>query len=154
MRLETQRLVIRDFEDADIPAMQEILADEEVMKFIEDPYTKEQTEEFVRAAGITDNKLVYALVWKETSEVIGHVIFHPSGKDEYEAGWIMSSKFWGKGIASETTEALIEEAKRIGVKTLMLECFKNQHATAHIAEKYGFVLEEDAFEQLVFRKKM
>lgn len=152
MRIETERLVIRDFVMEDAQALSRILGDEKVMKYIEMPYTPEQTAEFVKKAGATEKPLVYALLWKETEELIGHVIFHPSEEDEYEAGWILSGDFWGKGIASETTAALIDLAKERGIHTLMLECDCRQIATVHIAEKFGFTQSENAFDRLVFRK--
>lgn len=81
MKLETDRCIIRNFDEADINDAHQYLSNPKTMYFIEDPYTPEQTEEFIHDYGMCETPYVYALVLKNSNKVIGHVIFH-----EYDYG--------------------------------------------------------------------
>ena len=141
MYIETKRCIIRRFEAEDKEALYEVLSDAEVMKYIEPPFTFLQTEAFIKEAGTGEKPLVYALEYKEGHRVIGHVIFHAYEEKCFEIGWIINKKYWGKGLAGEVTEALIEYSRNLGMVSCVMECDPNQKATGHIALKYGFVYE-------------
>ena len=140
VKIQTRRCWIRAFGLEDAEALQCVLGDGEVMRYIETPFTLAQTEAFIHHAGLCEPPLVYAVVWKETGSVIGHVIFHPYDGEFHEIGWIISRAYWGVGIACELTEALIQQAKALN-KGCVLECHPAQAATKRIAQKYGFVYE-------------
>lgn len=139
MELQTKRLLIRNFSADDAEELYPILSDPEVMRYIETPFSMEQTQGFIRAAGLSVPPLVYAARQKDTGALIGHIIFHSCGEiQEYEIGWILGNKYWHQGYADEITAALIEYAQEKGISSLMLECDPQQAASRHIAEKYGF----------------
>lgn len=138
MRLETERLLVRPFVPEDEPALHRVLSHPEVMRFIQPPFTPEQTLAFLRQAGLCVPPLVYALTLRETGALIGHLIWHPYGQNSYELGWVLRRDSWGQGIASELTEALIGEARRSGIPGIVLECAPEQEASRHIAAKFGF----------------
>ena len=139
MKIETGRCLIRDFVMEDTSELHAVLSDEQVMRYIEAPFGLEQTADFIREAGVCQPPLVHAVVWKETLQVIGHVIFHPYEEDLWEIGWILHRAFWGMGIASELTAALIAQAKTRGAKGCVMECHPAQAATIRIAQKHGFI---------------
>ncbi|MDD6142834.1 MAG: GNAT family N-acetyltransferase [bacterium] len=138
MHIETTRCTIRKLSLEDAEDLFAVLSDEAVMRYIEAPFSLSQTEDFIRAAGLCNPPLVYAVVWKETGRVIGHVIFHAYDEEAWEIGWILGKAYWGMGIASELTEALIHQAEAMGISGCVMECHPSQAATAHIAQKYGF----------------
>ncbi len=139
MHLFTQRCLIRELTENDASALFDILSNENVMKYIDHPFSFDQTREFIIEAGLCDPPLVYALIWRSTGALIGHVIFHEYDKVAYEIGWIIHESYWGKGIASEITEALLYYAKDIGIKSCVIECDPKQSASIHIAQKSGFI---------------
>ncbi|MBR3705145.1 MAG: GNAT family N-acetyltransferase [Oscillospiraceae bacterium] len=139
MILETPRCLIRRFTADDAPDLYEILSDSDVMKYIEPPFTRDQTSEFIENIGLCDPPLVYALIWKETEHLIGHVIFHQYKEDSYEIGWIISKEYWGQGIASEVTVSLIEYAKKLKISSCIIECDQKQTTSIRIAHKHGFL---------------
>ena len=146
MHLETKRCLIRPLSPDDAEALHLCLSDPEVMRHIEPPFDLPKTQAFLRDAGLATPPLVHALVWKATSDLIGHVIFHPyPGSEDWEMGWVIRRDFWGKGIASEVSLALMDHARQQGIPGLILECDPQQEATLHIAEKLGFrqIGEED-----------
>lgn len=141
MNLLTQRCMIRRFTENDTAALHEILSCDEVMEYIEPPFDLEQTRDFIEEAGLCEPPLVYALEWRATETVIGHVIFHKYEENSYEIGWIISRDYWGKGIASEVTASLIKFAKTLNVSSCVIECDPRQMASIRIAQKHGFIYE-------------
>lgn len=137
MRIETQRLLVRPFEERDLDALCAVLSDPETMKYIEPPFSCERTARFLREAGLCEPPLVFAA--EDHGGVIGHVIFHACGApDRYEVGWVLRRDRWGRGYASELTAALIAEGRARGLKSLLIECDPRQAATRRIAEAFGF----------------
>lgn len=106
---------MRPFSMQDAVALYPILADRNVMRFIQEPFTLEQTIKFIERAGLSVPPLVYALEYKENRHINGKVIFHPYEPTSYELGWILDSRVWGKGFSNEITQALIEEARKRGI---------------------------------------
>ena len=146
MHLETKRCLIRPLSLDDAEALHLTLSDPEVMRHIEPPFDLPKTQAFLRTAVLSSPPLVHALLWKATSDLIGHVIFHPyPGSRDWELGWIIRRDSWGRGIASEVSAALVEFARQQGIPGLILECDPQQEASLHIAEKLGFqrICEED-----------
>lgn len=129
-------LRIRRFEKSDLQSLYELLSDEEVMRYIEPPFTLEKTRGFLENAGLTDDPLIYA-VEDEYGIFIGYVIYHDYGNDSKEIGWLLSKQFWGKGFAQALTEILVQKTKADG-KSAVIECSPEQEATKHIAEKLEF----------------
>lgn len=140
MQLQTLRTFIRPFRPTDTADLYKVLSNAEVMQFVEPAFSFEKTEAFIRDHGLCYPPRIYALEDRASSTVVGHVIFHPYDEESYELGWILHKAYWGKGLASEITEALIQYAKQQKIQQLILECDKEQTATKHIADKFGFRL--------------
>ena len=130
------RLRIRRFEEKDLQALYELLSDEEVMRYIEPPYSFPQTEAFLHSAGLSRSPLIYA-VETANRDFVGYVIYHDYDAESKEIGWVLRRAFWGRGYAGKLTKQLIEKAYAEG-KSAVLECSPAQAVTKHIAEKFGF----------------
>lgn len=136
--METKRLLIRPLEAQDIEALYTVLSDEAVMRYIETPFSRKQTAEFIQHVNAAEPPLAHAVVWKENNTVIGHLIYHPYDAESWELGWILHCDYWHKGISDELTTAVIADAQRREIPELVIECDPNQTVTRHIAEKHGF----------------
>lgn len=79
--------------------------------------------------------LVYAIVWKITGKVIGHVIFHPYEKNDYEIGWILNKDYWGMGIADEVTKELIKHAKQLGAESVSSNVIRDKAPAKRLQPK-------------------
>ncbi len=132
---EVKGLRIRKMTEEDLEDLHALLSDQEVMKYLEAPYTREKTEAFLKKAGLQDLPLVYAA--EEDSRFIGYVIFHGYDEESMEIGWVLRKDYWGRGIASSLTEMLLEKAFVMG-KDAVIECHPGQQATKHLALKLGF----------------
>lgn len=137
--METERLRIRKFRKEDAGALYRLLSDKAVMRFLEPPFSWEQTVRFLDTYALTDSPAILA-VEDRSSQFIGYVIYHPYETDAYEIGWVLRREDWHKGYAQELTRALIEDA-RTKTRNLILECVPEQTATRAIAQRNGFVWE-------------
>lgn len=129
-------LHIRRFKKTDQEHLYQLLSDGEVMRYIEPPFSWEQTEAFLRQAGLSQPPLIYAVEDAEGG-FVGYVIYHDYEGDSREIGWVLKRDAWGKGYAQLLTEKLIAWALAEH-KTPVIECVPEQQVTKHIAEKFGF----------------
>lgn len=111
MRIETERLIIREFLPADAPALHRILGDEETMRDCEPAYTPEKTAAFLQDFCI-GKRGALAAVHKETDDLIGYILFRDQGNAVYEIGWFFRRDIWRRGYAFEACRALIDHAFR------------------------------------------
>ena len=130
------KLHIRRFQRTDLDSLHELLSDEEVMRYIELPFTMEQTRAFLEEAGLPDSPLIYAVA-DESGAFIGYVIYHDYEKDSKEIGWILKRAAWRNGYAETLTKMLMDWA-RLENKAVVIECAPEQGISKHIAEKFGF----------------
>ena len=142
MDLSTERCLIRKLTLADADELYQTLSDEQVMAYVEPAFDLEKTKRFIQEAGLCDPPLVYALVWKASGRVIGHVIFHLYEENSYEIGWVIHRKYWGMGVADELTRKLIEQAKNRNADSCVIECCTEQIASQRIAIRNGFCHED------------
>lgn len=122
MNIETERLIIREFDIGDLADLHEILGDDETMRNCEPAYDIEKTENFLRDFCIV-KKGALAAVLKESGKVIGYILFKPDGEPEVrEMGWIFNRGYWRRGYAYEAMSALIDRAfSEMGIKRVFAE---------------------------------
>ena len=132
-----ERFYLRRMVSADLGALYALLSDQEVMRYLEPPYNRQQAEAFLKEQGLTDNPRIQA-VEDMNHEFIGYVIYHDYDEESKEIGWILKKAVWGKGIAGQLTRQLTVMAAKEG-KSTVIECVPEQLATKRIAEKAGFV---------------
>ena len=133
--MKSMNLKIRKMRENDLEPLYKLLSDSNVMRFLEEPFNKNQTIKFLKEAGIRKSPLIYAV--EKDDCFIGYVIFHDYDDLSYEIGWVLYQSCWGKGYASFLTELLIEKAFKMN-KQVVVECDSNQEVTKHIATKFGF----------------
>jgi len=110
VRLETKRLAVRPFTEEDLPYAV-YLSDPATMKYVEPPMSAGEAVAFLRKYALCAEPLVWALEYRETGLLLGHVIFHPTDRpEEYELGWVLDSRVWNMGVAAESGRALIVHA--------------------------------------------
>ena len=143
-------LTIRIMNINDLDPLYELLSEPQVMKYLEPPYTKKKTKQFLIDAGLSDPPRVYAVDRGNT--FIGYVIFHDYDDVSIEIGWVLHPLYWGNGFASQLTELLIGKGLELH-KQLVIECVPEQEITKHLAEKYGFDYEGRSGGLNVFRLK-
>ena len=111
--LTTPRLVLRTTTENDISILQSLIfSDSDVMRFAfaGAPMAREAAEDFVRKFFTFGGSLtgMAILTEKPTGEVIGFAGLSPCdalGADDFELGFVLARRAWGRGIATEIGEA-------------------------------------------------
>lgn len=113
--METERLILRPFNDSDIKSVFEIFSDEEVNRFL--PWfpleNMEQVDEFYRSRLSGTAEPVFAICFKNDNIPIGYI--HGGTPDNYDFGYALKKEFWHMGIVTEAGRALLAYLKAQGV---------------------------------------
>ncbi|MBR4461668.1 MAG: GNAT family N-acetyltransferase [Erysipelotrichaceae bacterium] len=135
------KIDIRAMKETDLDDLYRLLSDPSVMKYLEVPFSLEQTRIFLQEAGLSDPPMIYAAEYENS--FAGYVIYHDFDETAMEIGWVLLPEYWNMGIASSLTELLIRKAESEG-KDAVIECDTEQKITEHIAEKYEFHYEGES----------
>ena len=149
MRLETQRLVLRPFEEADAPALFPIMNDPEVTAnlLISPTFSEEDVAESIgkRIAALESReRYSLAVVLKETGELIGVCSLISVSWEHLHAEvvYYLGKEFWGKGYTTEAARRLVQFGfEELGLERISVGCFVRNKASARIIEKLGFTFE-------------
>ena len=145
---ETDRLVIKEFDESMAQAVHELSVDENNRRFQPDEVF--ETVEDARQAivhlsanyGNVDAPQVYPVILKEKRCNIGHVELVPIGAGEWEIGYHIGEAFTRKGYASEAVKAFLPVMmKQFGLDYVMGICAAENVASRGVMEKCGFVKE-------------
>ncbi len=149
--LETDRLVLRRFTEADVDNLFELNGDPEVMRFLNGgkptPRDAIQTDilpRFLHYYERCDGFGCWAAIEKSTGEFLGWFAFRPpegSSPDEVELGYRLRKAAWGKGYATEGSRSLIRKGfTELGVRRVIANTMTVNHASRRVMEKVGLTL--------------
>jgi ribosomal-protein-alanine N-acetyltransferase len=126
-RLESERLIFREFDLKDALDIQLIRSDDSVMSYMDSEYHKtiEDSENFIsKNIKRYENKIgiFWAIIDKTENKFIGDFAFWNIIRENHRAeiGYTLKPAFWGKGYMTETLNRLIE----FGFKDLNLHSFE------------------------------
>lgn len=113
LKLETDRLILKKYENSDMEALYQLLKDEEVNIFL--PWfpvkNMEETKDFFQKR-FADEKYSFAIFLKDNYP-IGYV--KTETDDSYDFGYALRKEFWHKGIVTEASKVLIGQLKKDGI---------------------------------------
>ena len=149
--LETERLVLRRFTEADVDNLFDLDRDPDVMRFLNGgkPTPREviQNEILPRFLRYYERFAGYgywAAIEKSTGDFLGWFHFRPaegSSPDEVEIGYRLRKSAWGKGYATEGARALIRKGfAELGVQRVIAETMAVNIASRRVMEKAGLRL--------------
>lgn len=133
---DMDKLKIRRMNIEDADALYELLSNAAVMEFLEPPFSRNKTIQFLQENGLSSPPRILS-VENEIGSFIGYVIFHDYDEFSIEIGWVLKPEVWGKGYAEQLTVELIKAAQ-IRKKDAVIECSPNQGTSKSIALKFGF----------------
>ena len=147
---ETERLILRQFEDADVDPIAALRANSRFMRFIKAPEARRETVSWMRMVSRyweTDNFGFWAVVLKETNAVIGW-----SGTwllwetKEPEIGFAVAPAFWGKGLGTEAASFALKYTfeNRRAEMAIALTMPENL-ASRRVSEKLGMRFDEEKY---------
>ena len=112
MRIETNRLILRDYTIADYAALYEILSDPETMQHYPSPFDEKRTRDWIQwnlDNYRKDGFGLWAVTLKETDEFIGDcgiTLQNIDGEMLPEIGYHIHKAHWRKGYGSEAAKAV------------------------------------------------
>ncbi len=134
--VKDDRFFIRKFTQEDLGPLHSLLSDPDVMRYLEPPFTKEKTGQFLDSQGLTAFPRILAVDDKD-HRFVGYVIYHDYDDESKEIGWVLKKDTWGRGVAGLLTKQLLAMAAAEG-KDAVIECVPEQKVTRLIARKHGF----------------
>jgi RimJ/RimL family protein N-acetyltransferase len=111
----TDRLVLREWRDADLEPFAAMNADPVVMQFFPETYTEERTRRFIariRECWAERGYGLWAVERQDTGGFIGYVGLWPATFPAHftpavEVGWRLAADHWGRGYATEGARAAL-----------------------------------------------
>lgn len=118
MRLETERLVIRDWRDSDRETYAGFVGDAEIRRFYVEVLSRAESDAMIDRFieyGARDGFGLYAVERKSDGALLGDVGLVPvampiRGNPPVEIGWLLGKQYWGQGYAPEAAQAWLDYA--------------------------------------------
>ncbi|MCR5308666.1 MAG: GNAT family N-acetyltransferase [Bacilli bacterium] len=149
IRIETERLLLREFCDSDLNDVFEYASIDGVGERAGWPHhenidiTKKILSNFIK------EKKTFAIVNKENNKVIGSIGIEPYGSEDKltefsnyfgrEVGYVLSKDYWGKGLATEAVKAVIDYLfNSLNYDFLLCGYYDFNSQSKRVQEKCGF----------------
>lgn len=140
-------LILQTWSEADLPLLEKLLGDPQMMMHLGGPETPEQIlrrhQRYLRLPE-SGTDYMFKIVWGPKAEDVGSVgywrkIWHD--QEVYETGWLVLPAYQGHGIATKATAAVIEHARQ-DPKYQYVHAFPSiaNAASNAICRKLGFTL--------------
>ncbi|MEO8684735.1 MAG: GNAT family N-acetyltransferase [Devosia sp.] len=118
MRLETERLVLREWEDRDRPYFAAIVADPYVMRYYPATRSHSEADAWIdrMIAGYAAGTAHFMAVERKTDGALlgltgtAGIAFAIPTAPQIEIGWLLGQQFWGQGYAPEAARAAMAHA--------------------------------------------
>ncbi len=120
---ETERLILRQWQDADIPPFADMNQSEKVMQYFPKRLTRDESQAMVdriKQHFMDYGFGLYAVERKDTQAFIGFVGLNKVGfsipalthlpAPVFEIGWRLDNKHWAQGFAFEAAKVVLEAA--------------------------------------------
>ena len=139
---ETERLILRKFNDGDVDAVSAMRSDAELMRFIREPQNRQETVSWLKLVSShwKDEKIGFcAVVEKASNQVIGWCgLWRLKETGETEVGYAVAKDFWGKGYAGEAAEAfLVYGFDILNLEKIVAVARPENTASRRVMEKLG-----------------
>ena len=146
MILETDRLILRPWEDCDAEALFRFASSPLVGPIAGWPVhtSVENSREIIR--GVLSTPATFAIVWKETNLPIGSIGLKrgdatdlTEAEDECELGYWLGVPYWGRGIMPEAASEILRHAfEDLGMKKVWCGYYDGNDKSRRVQEKCGF----------------
>jgi RimJ/RimL family protein N-acetyltransferase len=150
MRLDSERLILRPVQEADVSVLHPLVDDADVaatMLSTPHPYPEGELRDFIlKAIKSLDRRERYemTIVLKETGLPIGAIrFFHIDWEhSRTEMGCWLGKQYWGRGYATEATARMVRFGfEELGLEGIHAHCLASNAASARVLEKAGLALE-------------
>jgi RimJ/RimL family protein N-acetyltransferase len=146
VRLDTERLLLRELRDGDVPPLAALNADPRVMQHFPAPLSAAETEEMVgriRAHVAARGFGMWAVEVRGGAPFIGLVgLAVPRFEAHFtpcvEVGWRLAAEHWGRGYATEAARAAVAFGfDRLGLAEIVSFTVPGNTGSRRVMEKLG-----------------
>ncbi|GLS21845.1 hypothetical protein GCM10007874_48620 [Labrys miyagiensis] len=145
----TERLTAQRLKHADLDDLVALHLDPDVSRYLGGVRSPTVTTAYLETSLAHWDRYGFGLWTWRTSDGkfvaragIRHVVVEDAR--EVEIAYALKRSFWGMGLASEITKALLEVGfQRLGLSSLVGVVFVSHAASRHVLEKAGFLFERD-----------
>lgn len=150
LSLQGDHIILRPFKRSDATDIYHHINDPEVVRWtlhIPHPYLMEHAYNFLRKVRADARKkrgYVFAIVLKETNQVIGGVGVEKIDWENKngEQGYWLGKEYWGKGIMTEAMQLIAQFAfEELKLHRVYAHCFEGNIASRRVLEKCDFIHE-------------
>ena len=142
--IETQRLSLRPFREADVPALFDLLQDPDVVRYVGDRRVPTLQESWRSVAGWLGHWAMrgygqWAVEERGRGRLIGRAgIINPAEWPGPEVGYLLGREWWGHGYATEAANAAMDWGFReIGFEELISLIDPENHRSIAVATRLG-----------------
>lgn len=147
MRLETERLILRPWEDRDRAPFASIVGDPRVMRFYTSTRGRAAAEAWIdkMIAGLQDGTSAFLAAERKSDGALigligtGRVDIPLRGNPPEEIGWVLGQPYWGQGYAPEGARAHIAQAWQRGLPELVAFTSALNTPSQRVMEKIGMI---------------
>lgn len=144
--MQTERLVLRPWEDADAADLYEYAKDPEVGPMAGWPVHTSVEDSLSVIRGVLGRPETYAICLREDGRAIGSIGLHLNGftdmtsrDDECELGYWLGRPFWGRGIVPEAVGEMLRHAFcDLGMRCVWCGYYDGNDKSRRVQEKCGF----------------
>lgn len=150
MDITTARLVLREIEPGDWPAVLAYQRDERYLRYYAwTERTESQVRDFVQMLvnlrfEQPRRKFQLAITLPQDGTLIGNCGIRRKQENEWEAdiGYELNPEYWGRGYATEAAQAVVAFGfNDLGLHRVSSWCIADNLASAHVLEKVGMRME-------------
>ncbi len=140
--LETDRLILRVPQIADLDRWADLMADEDAVRFIGGCQPRTMVWRALMCmigAWHETGVSMFSVVRKDTGQWIGRIgPWRPEGWPGNEVGWSLTRDAWGQGFALEAAEACMQYAvDELGWTQIIHTIDPENHASQRLAQRLG-----------------
>jgi RimJ/RimL family protein N-acetyltransferase len=139
--IQTPRLLLRSFEEADIPGIVRLAGAREIAATtlrIPHPYCQADAENFL-AFCQDDRRAVFAIVLKNPGQLCGAIGLElDTANLRAELGYWIGVPFWGQGYATEAAAAAVQHGfETLKLNRIFASHFRQNAASGRVLQKIG-----------------
>lgn len=151
MKIKTDRLILRPFEEEDLPRLTQISTNPIVMRQFPPTFKTASAAKKLHELIISHQKRkgysLWAVMDKASKKLIGFCGFitqKVEGEDLVEMGYRFDCAYWNKGLATEAAKACLDYAKDNTKLTDVYSMVLNDNpASRRVAEKVGLTTDRE-----------
>ena len=147
MRLETDRTVLRRFEEKDLEDLYDYCSQEGVGEMAGWKHHSNLLTSKETLHRNIENSNIFAIENKENRKVIGHIAVNSDSEngreDTKELGFALNRNYQNQGVMTEVVYQILDYLFSRGIEYVYACCFQNNKSSKRLIEKCGFTFEQE-----------